>query len=58
MFATLDLSVGHLPDRAGIAILVVDEWLLALNPSEEARLVRPLINRVSQNGRLLNQTIC
>jgi hypothetical protein len=40
MLAALDLGVRHLPDRAGVAILVIYEWFLALDPAEEARLVR------------------
>src|SRR5580704_2365163 len=53
MLAALNLGVRYLPDRARIATLVVNERLLALDPTEEARLVRPHVNRVGQNGPAL-----
>src|SRR5208337_3427743 len=50
VIAALHLGARNLPDRAWVAIAVIDERLLALNPAEEARLVRPHINRVGQDG--------
>ncbi len=49
MVAALHLGIRHLPDRAGVTILPVDERLLAFNPAEEAGLVCPHVNRVGQD---------
>src|SRR5208282_1755726 len=55
MLAALHLGVRNLPDRGRIPALLLafDFGLLAFDPAEEARLVRPHIDRVGEDGSAL-----
>src|ERR1700677_3700849 len=56
MFIGFDLGARDFPDRGWIAALLpaFDFGLLAFDPTEEARLVRPHVNRVGQHWPALH----
>src|SRR5262249_36280822 len=45
-----DLATRNIPDRRGVVFLLDRRRLVAFDPAEEARLVRPHIHRIGENG--------